>query len=364
VTALLRVLHVVRPAQGGIRQHVLNLFGHTDRTRFALSLAGPAEFLATLPTCDLQSAVPLAISASFSLRHDLVAALRLSRLAYQVDLIHAHGLRAGWVTALASLFRPVPFLATAHNLIEPNGKAARIGLRLIGHRARRVIAVSQAVATGLSAAGITPNKIVVIPNGIDLALFKQIPSQESARLELSVAPDAFVVGTIARLSHEKGVDVLFRAAALTPRITYLVAGDGPLRESLAAAAPPNTRLLGRIDDTRILLAAADALAIPSRQEGQGIVALEAMVAGVPVVASRVGGLAEMLTEGRTALLVPSDDPTALAEALRRIQNDSALRHLLTVNAASLVHHKYDLAAMVAAIEALYSAVLPEGRRAV
>ena len=94
--------------------------------------------------------------------------------------------------------------------------------------------------------------------------------------------------------------------------------------------------------------------MPSRLEGQGIVALEAMASGVPVVASRVGGLAEMLTDGETALLVPPNDPAALAGALRRLSQDAALRRSLSDRAKILVNEKYELTTMVRAIEAVYA----------
>lgn len=353
MTAPRRLLHVVRPAQGGIRQHVLNLLTHTDRARFTPSLAAPADFLAGLPPVELQAGLPLAVSAKFSPYQDPSAAVRLSRMTRQVDLTHAHGLRAGWIAALASLITPRPFLVTAHNLVEPGGKAARLGLRLIGRRAGRIIAVSQAVADGLFGAGVPASKIIVIPNGIDLTRFEQMPSRDSSRELLGVPAEAFVVGAIARLSPEKGVDVLLGAARLLPEMTVLAAGDGPQRTELTALTPPNARLLGRIEDTRVLLAAADVAAVPSRQEGQGIVALEAMAAGVPIVASRVGGLAEMLTDGETALLVPPDDPAALAAALSRLRDDLALRRHLVSQADGLVRQKFDLADMVRAVENVY-----------
>ena len=136
-------------------------------------------------------------------------------------------------------------------------------------------------------------------------------------------------------------------------MTFLIAGDGPLFASLSRDLPPNVTLLGRLDDIRPLLAAADVFAVPSRREGQGIAALEALAAGVPVVASRVGGLAEMLTDGETALLVPPDDPEALATALSRLQSDSRLGRNLTESAASLIRSRYRLETMLTAVTGVY-----------
>jgi len=98
------------------------------------------------------------------------------------------------------------------------------------------------------------------------------------------------------------------------------------------------------------------VAVPSRQEGQGIVALEAMASGLPVVASGVGGLAEMLADGETALLVPPDDPAILASALARLRDDPALRERLATNGRTLMREKYDIRRMVQAVEEVYRAV--------
>ncbi len=345
----LRVLHVVRPAQGGIRQHVLSLLEQTGPARVQASLAAPAAFLYSLPAgLPVQETLPLEIAARFSPLTDARAALRLRVLARPFDVVHAHGLRAGWIVALSG----VPFVLTAHNLAE-GGFLMRPALRLIGQRARKMIAVSQAVADSLAASGVPRGKVIVIPNGISLARFSSLPARDAARRALRLSNSAFTVGCIARLSPEKGVDVLLQAALLCPDMTFLAAGDGPERQKLEMLCPPHARLLGRIADTRDLLAALDALAIPSRAEGQGIVALEAMAAGVPVVASRVGGLPEMITDGETGLLVPPDDPAALAAALRRIQSDAALRERLTDNAGCLVRARYDIKEMARAVEQVY-----------
>ena len=348
-----QVLHVVRPAAGGIRQHVIELIRRADAARFSVSLAGPADFLGGLPTdLPLTAAVPLDIAARLSPWRDRRAAGQLSRLvvAHPHGLVHAHGLRAAFVAALAHRRRRFPFVFTAHNLV-PGHPLTRLGVRFAGSHASQIIAISQAVADGLIAGGVPAGKISVIPNGVERTYFQEAPLTRSLG-----EPGSFTVGCVARLSPEKGVDVLVRAARLQPEMRFLIAGDGPEREALHRAAPPQVRWLGRVPDTRAVYAAADAMALPSRQEGQGIVALEAMAAGVPLVASRVGGLAEMLRDGETALLVPPDDPPALAAALTRLRDDPALRTRLAANGQALVREKYDIGRMVEAVAQVYQAV--------
>ena len=359
MTSAIRVLEVVRPAQGGIRRHVLSLLDGLDPARVTLSLAAPPAFVAeVLHHPNLHATIPLDVAASLSPARDLLAARRLARVLPQfADMAHAHGLRAAWVCALAQRRRPFPFVFTAHN--QPGlGLPSRLATAYVGARCARAIAVSSSVADGLAACGIPRSKITVVPNGIDLDCFAAAHfDRTAARQSFGLSENAFVVGTAARLSREKGIDILLAAATQRGGMTFLLAGDGPLQASLAKSAPANARLLGRLDDIRPLLAAADVCVIPSRREGQGLTALEAMAAGVPLIASRVGGLAEMLTDSETALLVPPNDPDALAAALSRLQSDRRLRAKLAAAALPVVHARYALSPMLDAVTAVYEEVI-------
>ena len=355
----LRVLEVVRPAQGGMRRHVLSLLDGLDPARVTLSLAAPPVFVAeVLHHANLHATIPLDIAGSLSPARDLLAARRLARVLPQfADLAHAHGLRAAWVCALAQRHRAFPFVFTAHN--QPGlGLPSRLATAYVGARCARAVAVSSSVADGLAACGIPRSKITVIPNGIDLDRFAAAHLDRAAtRQGFGLPENAFVVGTAARLSREKGIDTLLAAASQRGGMTFLIAGDGPDQASLTKSAPANARLLGRLEDIRPLLAAADVCVIPSRREGQGLTALEAMAAGVPLVASRVGGLAEMLVDSETALLVPPNDPDALAAAQSPQQSDPPLRAKLAEAALPVVHARYALAPMLEAITAVYEEIL-------
>lgn len=353
-----RVLHVVRPATGGIRQHVLNLLNGLDPAQVENSVAAPRKFLSDLDWGrypHLAASVRLDIATRLSPVQDL----KLSRILADVqpqfsDIVHAHGVRAAWIAALAHRRRPFPLIFTAHNLIEPTA-SARLAASFISRRCLQILAVSEAVAGSLTACGVARPRITVVPNGVDAGAFAVTSARAEARAAFSLPDSAFVVVAAARFSPEKGLDMLLQAARQRKAMTFLVAGDGPQFAALSRDLPPNVKLLGRVDDVRPLLAAADVFAAPSRREGQGIAALEAMAAGVPVIASRVGGLAETLTDGETALLIPPADSEALAAALSRLQGAGRLRQNLAENARALVEEHYSLQAMLDTLTQVYQA---------
>lgn len=335
----IRVAQVVRPAAGGIRRHVSLLMAHLDREEFAPTVFGPSVLTFDPPLLEKER-VPFAIQAVTSPVSDLRSIVSLARLLHgKFDLVHAHGLRGALIGVLAARLAGIPSLFTAHNLIESGSLLQRLTLRTLGGSAAAIIAVSQAVADSLALQGVARAKITVIPNGVDLSTF--------SRRDTSYNPDnpqereiscflhacrsgggkAPLVAAIGRLSPEKGFDVLIDAFTILleqlPEARLILAGTGHKNREIRAQVNDthNIHLAGELPDVIPLLFAADVVAIPSRQEGQGIVALEAMAAGKPVVASRVGGLVETVLDGETGLLVPPNDPAALAQALFQILTD-------------------------------------------
>ena len=356
MTAAVRVLQVVRPAQGGIRTHVLTLLDGLDPALITCAVAATSDFTAEALRLPLVAAtIPLDIAPRLSLARDLMAARRLAHVVPQfADVVHAHGARAAWICALAHRHISFPLLFTAHNLVAAD-LAGRLGISFIGRHLHKAIAVSPSVADSLVVCGLSRTKIQVVPNGVDLTHFRPAAptARQEARLSLGIHESDFVIAAAARLSPEKGIDTLLAAAGQRESALFLIAGSGPEQTTLMRSCPPNVRLLGRVSDVRCLLAAADVFAVPSRREGQGIAALEAMASGVPLAASSVGGLADMLTDGETALLVPPNDPDSLAAALGRLQSEPRLCRHLAQNALGLVRKTYSLEPMLDALTSVY-----------
>ena len=258
------------------------------------------------------------------------AMLRDILRAHRVDVVHTHGYRADVIDGGAALAAGYPVVSTVHGF-------TRYGLRNQAYewlqvRALRkfsaVVAVSQPLATELQHRGIAPERMAIIPNGV-VAPLQPLLDRKAARERLGLAPDAPIVGWIGRLSHEKGPDVMVRAAALlrASGASVCFIGDGPmLAECRALAASTGiadrVRFAGVVPDAAILCRAFDVFALSSRTEGTPMALLEAIVAGVPVAATAVGGVPDVFGADHAGL-VRSEDPAALAGALDTILADPA-----------------------------------------
>jgi glycosyltransferase involved in cell wall biosynthesis len=282
-------------------------------------------------------------------------------------LVHCHTGRANWIGGLGARWARVPALSTR----RMDRRVAR-GLRtrwLYGRLLRRVAAISPAVERRLLAAGVEPQRIRVIWSAVDPDALAPSAPREALRAQLGAPPETACVLAAANLVRRKGVDVLLAAvAALAPgaRWALWIAGDGPERAALEAAASrlgvgDRVRFLGRRSDVPDLLEACDVFVLPSRKEGLGVAALEAMARGRPVVASAVGGLAEVVAADETGLVVPPGDAAALATALERLIADPELARRLGAAGAKRVAEHFLAERMVSAYESLYREILAEGR---
>jgi glycosyltransferase involved in cell wall biosynthesis len=215
--------------------------------------------------------------------------------------------------------------------------------------------------------GIPAGKIDVVYNGVDTAVFAQCEKREEVRSELHIPPDSTVVGIVGRLSEEKGgVDVLIRAIArlrkINPNLRLLVVGDGPLRgnlEALADESAPGGAIMftGTRNDVAHLLSAMDLFVLPSLNEALPIVVLEAMAAGLPVIATNVGGVPEIVEHEKTGLLVAPGSEDALYSALNRLTYDAYLRERLAQAGRRRVTSDFTIERMVERIEGLYGKLL-------
>lgn len=307
----MRALHVIGPASGGMRRAAVLL---------------------------VDGLLRLGVDAELASAGSGVAGWRLLRrriAAQRPDVLHAHGLHAAALCALAAPLARIPLVVSVHSVPfhapAGPGRVGRAWLAAFDAFPRAdvlVLAVSEALAEWLRCRlAARRGWVRVAPPPAIAEEFQPVWPPELARRRLALADEGAYVGYVGRLSREKGVDLLLRAwsracgRGRTDRPARLVlVGDGPegprLR-ALAARLGLGERVVwaGRRADAGALMPAFDVVAMPSRSEGLGLAALEALACGVPVIASRVGGLPEALDGGRFGLLVGPDDEQAWARAL-------------------------------------------------
>jgi glycosyltransferase involved in cell wall biosynthesis len=340
---------------------------------YAAHIAAPPDLSLGLSPAPPQSEV--AIGSKLNLAADLAAAKQVAAL--PGDLLHGHGLRGMWIGALSLRHSPRPFVVTAHNLPPSMNPLARIAVRWAFRKANRVIAVSQSAANQLKPL-VLPGRTVVIYNGIEIVSTNTLPSLKEARDALGISQTAEVIAGIGRLSREKGFDLLVTIASLTrgnrTRVFLAIGGEGPQRatledeivresEAIIMGDLPFARLLGKLDDPTLLYRAADVIAIPSREEAFGLVAVEAMAAERAVIAFDVGGLREVIAAGFTGILVPSVDaigqPNVMGmyTTLSELLNSPDKLHDMGKAGRKLVEQKFTAEKMIAATCKVYDEVL-------
>lgn len=223
----------------------------------------------------------------------------------------------------------------------------------------RYIAVSQAVRAGLLADGVPAGRITVIPNGLDLASLREQASSGHRDTSLAAGPR---IGCVGRLERVKGVDYFLRAAALLaahrPELRYVVAGSGSCERELRSLAvelgvADLVQFTGYVDSAPSFIASLDVVVVPSLSEASGLTAVEAMALEVPVVASFVGGLGEVVENGRTGLLVPPADHEALARAAARLLDNPEFARRLASEARRRADQRFGNGPMAEAYLAVF-----------
>jgi glycosyltransferase involved in cell wall biosynthesis len=284
----------------------------------------------------------------------LMALLRRER----TQVLHAHMVASNaWATVLGGL-AGVPVIVSHEHTWSYAGRPLRrlVDRHLIARGSDAFVAVSgEDRRKMIEVEGVRPDDAVVIPNGIP---DPPPPTGADVRAGLGLAPGQPLLVAFGRLDPQKGFDVLVEAASRVPGAAVVIAGEGGERAALEALVSrlglqDRVRLPGFRGDVPDLVAAADAAVFPSRFEGSPLSVIECMAAGAAIVATPVGGVPELLEDGRQALFVPADDAGALAEALTRLIGDPALRAELGARARERQQAEFGLDAMLDRVSALY-----------
>ncbi|NOZ76304.1 MAG: glycosyltransferase family 4 protein [Euryarchaeota archaeon] len=296
-----------KPARGGIVTHVENLMARSENDFEIISYPSWAR-------------------APFIRALVFLAAGFLSGVMKDFDLIHAHyAVPQGLLGVILGKVKKKPVVLTLHGsdvLVLGRRRALRPILRWVFSRCRRLIAVSRYLKEEAVGIGADGSKIEVIYGGVE------VPAEESGTAS---GGGGYTVTFVGALVRQKGADVLLEAfrevRARVPDARLQVVGDGPERARLEGMEVEGVEFLGYVDSVDEVYQGTDLLVQPSREEGFGLVILEAMARGIPVVASRVGGIPEVVGPDYGGL-VPAGDPASLAEAVVRVLQDPGLRESL------------------------------------
>jgi glycosyltransferase involved in cell wall biosynthesis len=311
-----------------------------------------------------------------------VAGIRSLVARWRIDVIHSHLYYPNFYAQFAGWLDGVPVISSLHNLeLEPeilldNPRFTAGKQRVLALMARTavrlarptLVAVSEVVrASAIRRLGADPATVMTIHNGVDLDQAHTAPDVRTARRALGIPDAAVVLACVGRLVGLKGQRYLLEAMAVVhaacPGAVLLLVGGGPHRDELGRLAETHgvagaVRFLGTgtalVERT---MAAADVLVAPSLSEGFGLVALEAMAMERPCVASRTGGLAEIIEDGASGLLVPPADAQALAAAILRLARDPELRVRMGRRGRAIAESRFDIRDTARRFGALYADVV-------
>lgn len=293
-------------------------------------------------------------------------------LADKPDILHCHLIPSNIIAKPLGALLGVPVIINHDHTNDPHRIDNKILLALdksTNRFAHHIIAVAAACRDFLTTHESIPlEKISLVPNAIDLRRFSPgEASRDDARAQLGLPAGSRIVAGVGRLNPQKNfalfLDIAAQLAPRFPDLHFLLAGDGPeeqmLREKASALGIANrVTFSGYVGDTRLVYLAADVLLMPSRYEGLPMTLLEAMAMGLPVVASKLDGIAEVISDGAEGFLSPSDDAALFVERTTALLADAELSSRISQNARAKIEAHFSVERMTSAVEDIYDRFLP------
>lgn len=369
----IKVLHAIGGGEiGGAEELVLTLMKLLDREKYEPHLL----CLCPGPFAELAREQGFS-SETIAMRHRLdisaVAPVREYMRCNNIDIVHTHGVRANLVVRLAARKEGLPVVTTVHSILRYDYDSAfkavfaRFLTVITNKNTDKFIAISGAVEKDIKRMGVLPEKIEVIHNGLDIAKFSQPREAREVKRELGLHPDKPVVTVVARLHPVKGHEYFLHAARKVLdtglEAQFLIIGEGISRKKLKKLIEKlkldgAVRMPGYYSPIEDIYGVSDVVCVPSVMEGLGMVVLEAMYFGVPVVASNTGGIPEIIEDRVDGLLVPPRNSQSLAYAIMRVLVDTDLAGQLTRRGREKVRG-FTLENMARKVEKIYQDVRRE-----
>lgn len=366
-----RVLHIIDSLHlGGAQEVVLNLAtcGSSRFRHEVATLHGHGIYWDRLT----QAGVKVHSLSPHKFLPAYLASILWRILADKPDILHCHLIPSNIIAKPLGALLGVPVIINHDHTNDPHRIDNKILLALdksTNRFAHHIIAVAAACRDFLTThESIPPEKISLVPNAIDLRRFSPgEASWDEARAQLGLPAASRIVAGVGRLNPQKNfalfLDIAAQLAPRFPDLHFLLAGDGPeeqmLREKASALGIANrVTFSGYVADTRLVYLAADVLLMPSRYEGLPMTLLEAMAMGLPVVASKLDGIAEVIGDGGEGFLVPSDDAALFVERTAALLADAELSSRISKNARAKIEASFSVERMTSSVEDIYDRFLP------
>lgn len=368
----LKVLHVIREAEGGMKKHLLSILLGLDKEKYQLAVGCPFDKnLSDYLEKNGVLVYHINICDGLNVLKDAEAILKIRNMIndFKPDIIHFHGAKASFVGRLACLGMNLKVVTTIHNFPEYKRmnkikKQFYLGLnRYLNKRTDAIITVSNALKKAIiDEENVDLKKISLIYNCVDLSMYEDNPSLD-LRKEYKLEPDTLLIGCISRLIPSKGVQDLIKALEILKgrvKVFAFVAGDGPylncLLDMVNDANLENIQFLGFRNDIKDFLRNMDIFVLPSHSEGFGISVAEAMALGVPVIATNVGGIHEMIKNNENGLTINPRSPKDLADAIEILAKDVDLRNKLSKKGEQYIVSNFSKEKMLNEIDTLYESI--------
>lgn len=371
-----KLLQIVRPTEGGIGRHIITLVNGL-KEEFDVTVACPQKSsLEDKLLSENIKTLPLPLAGAVSLKKDYTSFNILCSFMRKekVHLAHAHGAKAALIARPAALWAEVPTIYTVHNSIFneswpawKNSIAAAVEY-VLSWSTDCIVTVSNALGEEIRyRQKISPGKIKVIHNGIHFSNFNTSNVQYNFKEKWNIPPNRTVVGTVARLAPQKGLSVIIKAAEQLIdkyNIHFLIVGDGPFREKLEKEIRSSFMdnyftLTGAVNNITQAYAAMDIFVLPSITEGLPLTILEAMAFSLPVVATSVGGVPEIIKHGECGLLIKPGNHKELASKIAYLLDCPRIKDKLRYWGKQRAYDKFDAPKMIQETIKIYYHLLKE-----
>lgn len=356
-------------AMGGLQQVLLNLCRHIDRSMFDISVVCLKElgvFAKKLHELDIE-----VILIPHTKRTDYFTFVKLAHILREkkIDIIHTHNTQPFIDGTLAALLAGVKTVVhTDHSRVFPDKPRYMVAERVLSNFAYKIIGVSDTVVNNLMHYEKIPKgRMLTIHNGINAEDYELSVNIKNTRRELGLYDSSPVLGISSRLSHLKGISYLLKSMCDIRRVhknvMLLIIGDGPERkqleqETIALGLQKQVLFLGERENIQPFFKIFDIFVLPSLSEGMPICLLEAMASGCPIVTTKVGGVPEMIENGKNGLLVNPANSEDLSKAILSLLENESLRHSLAIEGKRIVRERFCALKMAKTYEQIYLRMQP------